>query len=105
MASRSSDGRRYYFSRHETCFYDPESPIITPESEPISETGSLETRSSSGQSVSRGISPPTSKSRAFPAGVRGGAGGAVGRDGRGAVLWRRRAAISLSGQIPVPQGR
>src|SRR5271156_3816347 len=42
-----------------------------------------------------GYSPPTSKSRAFLAGVRGGAGSAVGRDGRGAVIWRRRAAISL----------
>src|SRR5205814_10309751 len=52
-----------------------------------------------------GYSPPTSKSRAFPVGVRGGAGSAVGRDGRGAVIWRRRAAISLSGQIPVPQRR
>ena len=52
-----------------------------------------------------GYSPPTSKSRAFPAGVRGGAGSAVGRDGRGAVVWRRPAAISLSGQIPVPQRR
>ena len=43
MASRSSDGRRYYFglirgTKHR--FYDPESPIIAPESEPISETGS-----------------------------------------------------------------
>jgi hypothetical protein len=50
-----------------------------------------------------GFRPLTSKSRAFPAGVRGGAGSAVGRDGRGAVIWRRRAAMSLSGQIPVPQ--
>ena len=54
MASRSSDGRRYYFglirgTKHR--FYDPESPIIAPESEPISETGSLETRSSSGESA------------------------------------------------------
>src|ERR1700730_8598850 len=54
MASRSSDGRRYYFglirsTKHR--FYDPESPIIAPESEPISETGSLETRSSSGESI------------------------------------------------------
>ena len=54
MASRSSDGRRYYFglirgTKHR--FYDPESPIIAPESEPISETGSLETRSSSGEST------------------------------------------------------
>jgi hypothetical protein len=45
-----------------------------------------------------GYSPPTSKSRAFPGGVQGGAGGSVGRDARGAVIWRRRAAISLSGQ-------
>ena len=52
-----------------------------------------------------GYFPPTSKSRAFAAGVRGGAGSAVGRDGRGAVIWRRPAAISLSGQIPVPQRR
>jgi hypothetical protein len=50
-----------------------------------------------------GFRPLTSKSRAFPAGVRGGAGSAVGRDGRGAVIWRRRAAMSLSRQIPVPQ--
>src|SRR5262249_30408547 len=50
-----------------------------------------------------GYSPPTSKSRAFPAGVRGGAGSAVGRDGCGAVIRRRRAAISLAGRIPVPQ--
>jgi hypothetical protein len=54
MASRSSDGRRYYFglirgTKHR--FYDPESPIIAPESEPILETGSLETRSSSGESA------------------------------------------------------
>jgi hypothetical protein len=46
-----------------------------------------------------GYSPPTSKSRAFPASVRGGAGSAVGRDGSGAVIWRRRAAISLSGKF------
>src|SRR5207244_12205173 len=31
--------------------------------------------------------PLTSKSRAFPAGERGGAGSAVGRDGRDAVRW------------------
>jgi hypothetical protein len=43
-----------------------------------------------------------SSSRAFPAGVRGGGGGAVDRDGRGAVTWRRQVGISLSGHIPVP---
>jgi hypothetical protein len=42
MASRSSDGRRYYFglirgTKHR--FYDPESPIIVPESEPIFRDG------------------------------------------------------------------
>src|ERR1700693_3615394 len=62
MASRSSDGRRYYFglirgTKHR--FYDPESPIIAPESEPISETGSLETRSSSAESCAT----PTSSER------------------------------------------
>jgi hypothetical protein len=51
---------------------------------------------SSGQSVSRGTSPPRSKSRAFPAGVRAGATGAGGRDGHGAVIWRR-----LAGNISV----
>jgi hypothetical protein len=49
-----------------------------------------------------GFRPPTSRSRAFPAGVRGGGGGAVDRDGRGAVTWRRLVGISLSGHIPVP---
>src|ERR1700740_1544445 len=43
-----------------------------------------------------GFRPPTSRSRAFPAGVRGGGGGAVDRDGRGAVTWRRLVGISLS---------
>jgi hypothetical protein len=49
-----------------------------------------------------GFRPPTSRSPAFPAGVRGGGGGAVDRDGRGAVTWRRLVGISLSGHIPVP---
>src|SRR5271169_6494934 len=49
-----------------------------------------------------GFRPPTSRSRAFPAGVRGGGDGAVDRDGRGAVTWRRLVGISLSGHIPVP---
>jgi hypothetical protein len=49
-----------------------------------------------------GFRPPASRSRAFPAGVRGGGGGAVDRDERGAVTWRRLVGISLSGHIPVP---
>ena len=53
--------------------------------------------------MSRGISPSQVEKPAFPAGVRGGAGGAVDRDGRGAVTWRRLSGISLSGHIPVPQ--
>jgi hypothetical protein len=66
-------------------------------------TGSSNPLPSADSPCLAGYSPPQSKSRAFAAGVRGGAGSAVGRDGRGAVIWRRRAAISLSGQIPVPQ--
>jgi hypothetical protein len=52
-----------------------------------------------------GFRRPTPRSRPFPAGVRGGAGGAVGRDRRDAVTWRRLARISLPGQISVPQCR
>jgi hypothetical protein len=52
-----------------------------------------------------GFRPPTPRNRAFPAGVRGGAGGAVGRDRRDAMIWRRLAGISLPGHIPVPQCR
>jgi hypothetical protein len=49
-------------------------------------TGGSNPVPSSGQSVSRGIFPSYVENPAFPAGVRGGAGSAVGRDGRGAVI-------------------
>ena len=52
-----------------------------------------------------GFRPPTPRSRAFSAGVQGGAGGAVGRDRRYSMTWRRLAGISLPGHIPVPQCR
>ena len=52
-----------------------------------------------------GVGLPRSKTRAFPAGVRAMAGGAVARDGRSPVTWRRAAIMSLLGQIPVPQRR
>jgi hypothetical protein len=51
--------------------------------------------------VSRDI-PSYVERPAFPAGVRGGAGSAVGRDGRAAVIWRRRAAISPASNLPTP---
>jgi hypothetical protein len=60
---------------------------------------------SSGQSVSRGIFPSYVEKPGFSRGCAGRSRRAVGRDGRGAVISRRRAAISLSGQIPVPQRR
>jgi hypothetical protein len=52
-----------------------------------------------------GFRRPIPRNRPFPAGVRGGAGGAVGRDRRDAMIWRRLAGISLPGHIPVPQCR
>ena len=52
-----------------------------------------------------GVGLPRSKTRAFPAGVRAMAGGAVARDGHSPATWRRTATMSLLGQIPVPQRR
>src|SRR5215510_1463048 len=46
-----------------------------------------------------GFRPPTLKSRAFPAGVRGGTGSTVGRDRRSAAIWRPWEAISLSAKF------
>jgi hypothetical protein len=59
--------------------------------------------SSSRQSVSRRNSLSFVEKPGFSAGVRAGAGGAVGRDAQGVATWRQLAIISLSAYIPVPQ--
>jgi len=50
-----------------------------------------------------GSSAPGSRTPAFRAGVQAVGGGAVHRDRDRPATWRRPAALSLPGQIPVPQ--
>jgi len=68
-----------------------------------SETGSLETPSSSRQSVSRRNSRPAVTKPGFSAGAPPGTGAVVGRDAPGAATWRQKPSISLPSLIPVPQ--
>src|SRR5215472_6317814 len=68
-----------------------------------SETSSQETLSSSRQSVSLRISPPSRERRGFSAILAAVRGGSVVRDAQSPATSRRGGVVSLRGDIPVPQ--